>query len=166
MKAACRKPSIRLAAWWFVESLTDKLEQQVLEIFAQLERRGGMLASIEDGWVQRDPQQRVCIPAGGRSQAAALWSASTPSNRAGPRAPGSVRSGSLEAQQIKRLRTVRESRDGQRAQQALDALREAASGSSNLMPFILEAVRACATVGEIADTLRVVWGVYRPSLAL
>ncbi|HET9513485.1 MAG TPA: methylmalonyl-CoA mutase family protein, partial [Gemmatimonadales bacterium] len=68
----------------------------------------------------------------------------------------------LAAQQIDRVRQARMRRDQARVDAARGALEQAARGSDALMPRILEAVRARATLGEISDTLRSVWGVYRP----
>lgn len=68
----------------------------------------------------------------------------------------------LEARQVEKLRRLRETRDGARVKASLDRLREAARGTENLMPIILEAVKAYATVGEICNTLREEWGEYRP----
>ncbi|HET7424742.1 MAG TPA: methylmalonyl-CoA mutase family protein, partial [Gemmatimonadales bacterium] len=69
----------------------------------------------------------------------------------------------LEARQRARLADARARRSPPAARQALDALRAAAAGTDPLMPPILEAVRARATLGEISDELRKVWGVYRPA---
>jgi methylmalonyl-CoA mutase N-terminal domain/subunit len=68
----------------------------------------------------------------------------------------------LAAQQMERVRQARKRRDQARVDAARAALEQAARGSDSLMPRILEAVRARATLGEISDTLRSVWGVYRP----
>ena len=67
----------------------------------------------------------------------------------------------LEAQQKARLAEARGRRDSNAVAHALDALRHAAAGTAPLMPSILDAVRARATLGEISDALRQVWGVYR-----
>jgi methylmalonyl-CoA mutase N-terminal domain/subunit len=69
----------------------------------------------------------------------------------------------LEADQKARLAAVKQRRDAAPVSSSLSALRQAAEGSSPLMPPILSAVRARATLGEISDTLRAVWGVYRPA---
>ena len=69
----------------------------------------------------------------------------------------------LETRQRARLAEVRARRSPDAVRQALDALRAAAAGTDPLMPHILEAVRARATLGEISDQLRSVWGVYRPA---
>jgi methylmalonyl-CoA mutase N-terminal domain/subunit len=69
----------------------------------------------------------------------------------------------LERRQIERVRALRERRDGQRAAAALARLEADARGDANLMPAILEAARADATMGEMCDTLRGVWGTWRES---
>lgn len=71
----------------------------------------------------------------------------------------------VETQQVERLRELRASRDGVEWKARIAALREAAVGGDNLMPRILEAARARATVGEVADTLRDVFGEYREGAA-
>jgi methylmalonyl-CoA mutase, N-terminal domain len=67
----------------------------------------------------------------------------------------------LEAEQRSRLAEVKRSRDGGAASSALEDVRQAAGSAMSLMPPIIDAVRARATLGEISDTLRGVWGVYR-----
>ena len=69
----------------------------------------------------------------------------------------------LEGEQRARLAEVRQRRDGSAVSAALKKVRNAAVGSDPLMPPIIDAVRARATLGEISDTLREVWGVYRPA---
>jgi methylmalonyl-CoA mutase N-terminal domain/subunit len=69
----------------------------------------------------------------------------------------------LEQQQRSGLAEVRRRRDGVKVRATLDALQQAAAGADRLMPVIIEAVKARATLGEISDTLRSVWGVYRPA---
>jgi len=67
---------------------------------------------------------------------------------------------SVAGKQLAKLEKLKKTRDNDRARCALDALRVAASGTTNLMPPILEAVRAYATIGEMTDALRDVWGEY------
>ena len=69
----------------------------------------------------------------------------------------------LEQQQRSSLTEVRSRRDGKKVRATLNALHQAAAGTDRLMPVIIEAVKARATLGEISDTLRSVWGVYRPA---
>jgi methylmalonyl-CoA mutase N-terminal domain/subunit len=68
---------------------------------------------------------------------------------------------SIEPAQVERLRATRAKRDSNRVNRALDQVEQAASGSENLLPRILEAVESYATVGEISGRLRSVWGEYR-----
>jgi methylmalonyl-CoA mutase, N-terminal domain len=68
----------------------------------------------------------------------------------------------LEQQQRTRLSALKQRRSAPVVDQALNSLRQAAGGTDRLMPVIVEAVKARATLGEISDTLRSVWGVYRP----
>ncbi len=68
--------------------------------------------------------------------------------------------------QCQRLRAVREGRDAQRLHAALAALRDVAAGTGNLLPPILEAVRAYASIGEICDTLRAVFGTHQETVVL
>jgi methylmalonyl-CoA mutase N-terminal domain/subunit len=70
----------------------------------------------------------------------------------------------VEARQAERLRDLRRRRDGDRAARALDAVERAARGTENLVPRVLDAVRAEATLGEISARLRAVFGVHRPSV--
>jgi methylmalonyl-CoA mutase, N-terminal domain len=69
----------------------------------------------------------------------------------------------LERVQVEKVAALRARRDGERTREALAALDEAARGTENLMPRILEAVKALATLGEISDTLRNAWGTYSPT---
>ena len=72
----------------------------------------------------------------------------------------------LEAQQVARLQAVREARDAQTAADCIDALKDAASGTDNLMPHILKAVKSDVSLGEVADALRSVFGKYKEKVVL
>ena len=148
-----------VAGSYAVESLTNTIEQEAQEILARIERTGGTLAAIESGLIQREIQESAfhaqqAIDAG-RSVVVGV-------NKFAERAPGV---GALfhvdpevEARQIARLRAVRASRDADAWREALAAVSRAASDGSNLVPPIVAAVEARATVGEIADTMRTVFG--------
>jgi methylmalonyl-CoA mutase N-terminal domain/subunit len=69
----------------------------------------------------------------------------------------------IEANQAARLAALRSSRDSSAVSSALSAVRSAAEGTDNVLPPMREALRARATVGEVCDTLREVWGLYRPA---
>jgi len=143
----------------FVEALTDGLEKQARSLISEIDGMGGMVAAIERGWPQRaieaaayeaqlslERKQRIVV---GVNAFAA------------PEAPpGNLLrvSPELEAAQCRRLAEVRASRDAKTASAALVALDCKARGGDNVMPAILTAVRAWCTVGEVADTLRRVFG--------
>jgi methylmalonyl-CoA mutase, N-terminal domain len=148
-----------VAGSYAVESLTNTIEQEAREILARIERAGGTLAAIESGLIQREIQESAfraqqAIDAGrsvvvGVNKFAAEGSVSRPLFRIDP---------DVEARQIARLRALRANRDAAACQEALEAVSRAASDGSNLVPPIVAAVEARATVGEIADTMRFIFG--------
>jgi methylmalonyl-CoA mutase N-terminal domain/subunit len=152
-----------LAGSYYVEALTDEMERAIEAEIARVEAQGGMVSAIERGWVQREIhreayRQELDLQEGRRVVVGVnrfRTSGPPPAltlQRADPE---------LAARQVARLAEVRASRDAGRAEAALAAVREAARGSENLMPPLLDAVRAHASVGEISGVLREVWGVFR-----
>jgi methylmalonyl-CoA mutase N-terminal domain/subunit len=156
-----------LGGSYYVEALTDQLEHEAESIFARIEQMGGTLRAIESGWVQQQIQQ-----------AAYLWQRKVDSGEAvvvgvnkftkdgEPEMPLHRLNPDLERQQVERLRALRDRRSHAEWQQSLIVLKEAARTGSNLMPYIVNAVEALATVGEIADTLRQVFGEYRETVTV
>ena len=152
-----------LAGSYYVESLTSQIEGDARALIEDIERRGGMVAVIESGWAQRQiadaawTHQRQ-IETGERVVVGV--------NRYIDDAPSRVEIHrhleDVAAQQAAALQALRAERDAARAGRALDELRRAAAGDANLMPPLIEAVRAYATVGEICGLLREVFGEYRP----
>ena len=150
------------AGSYHIETLTSEIEDGAGELLARIEAAGGTLAAIEAGYIQRQVQDsaykaQLAIDAGtsvvvGVNKYATNDASSIEVFQVDP---------DLEAQQVRRVRDVRASREPQAWQAALDAVRDAAAGSDNLVPAIIRAVEARATVGEIADTLRGVFGEYR-----
>ena len=150
-----------------IEGLTDRLEAEALALIGEIDRMGGMVPAIERGFPQREIQN-----------AAYAWQLAVEKKQAKvvgvnaftiaePPPQGLARGNEqLEAEQVTRLRAFRAARDNVATEAALVALREAASGTQNLMPFILAAVEARATLGEISDRLRAVFGVYRESVVV
>ena len=148
-----------------IEALTSEIEARAAALIAEIDRRGGMLAAIEAGFPQREIERRAvehqrAVEAGERIVVGvnryedAAHAAPPPLHRLDP---------ALEAAQISRLTGVRAKRDGSKTRAALDALAQAARGADNLMPPILAAVKARATLGEIADVLRNIFGEYHPA---
>ena len=153
-----------LAGSYYVESLTDTIERAARELIAEIDAEGGAAQAIERGFFQdaiaqsayqlqkeQESGERVVVGVNRFSDDSPPLSIQTPDFSA------------LEQQQRSGLAEVRRRRDGKKVRATLDALQQAAAGTDRLMPVIIEAVRARATLGEISDTLRSVWGVYRPA---
>ena len=154
-----------LAGSYYVESLTDRIEEEVRHHLERIEARGGMLVGIEQGWAQAEIAQAAYehqrqIERGERVVVGV--------NRFGEesRVGFSLHRPSPEVvqEQIKRLNTLRRERDNSQVQRTLKALAEEARGTANLMYPILDAVRAYATIGEICGVLRATFGEYRPGM--
>jgi len=150
-----------LAGSYFVESLTDRLEEETLEYFRKIEDLGGMVAAIERGF----PQGEIMDAAFAYQQAIdakdkIIVGVNEYSIEDEPELEILKIGGEVEAEQIEALGRLREERDSGRVDAALSNLKGAAAGSDNTMPFILDAVRAYATVGEICDAFREVFGEY------
>lgn len=151
-----------LAGSYFIEGLTDRIENQAQELISTIDGMGGVVAAIEAGFIQRQIENSAydyqqAIEQGDRI----VVGVNKFQVDEGPRAPVARIDPEVEGAQIERLRRLREARDQVRVQAALDRLRSAAQGSDNLMPLIIEAVTAYATLGEICLVLREVFGEYR-----
>jgi methylmalonyl-CoA mutase N-terminal domain/subunit len=157
-----------LAGSWFVEQLTDELEADASQIVARVDGLGGMVAAIEQGYPQREIQNaayraQVDVERGDRE----VVGVNVYKTDEAPDMSGLLRiDPALETEQVTRVRALRSTRDQGAASDALKALEDAAAGTANVMPRILDAVRARATLGEIADVLRRVFGEYRESVVL
>jgi methylmalonyl-CoA mutase, N-terminal domain len=153
-----------LAGSYYIETLTSRLEEAAQEYLDEIDAAGGTLAAIEGGFQQRQIQESAyrvqqAIEAGdqvvvgvNRFRDEAGLSVPPPIQRIDPDG---------ERRQIERVRRVRAERDAAAWEAALGRLEECARGGENLMPAMIEAVRAYATVGEISDRLRTAWGEHR-----
>ena len=155
------------AGSYYIEALTAEIERRAQAYLDRIEAMGGMLRAIEEGFVQREIgeaayREQQAVESGRR-----IVVGVNRFQRAGEQAPGllKVDSAVLKRQRM-RLARVRAERDGEQVQTALSALGEAAGGDQNLLPRILDCVRAYATVGEICDTLRSRFGTYRPPVVV
>lgn len=156
-----------LAGSYYVEALTDQLEQKAWDILGEIEAMGGAVAAIERGYMQRAIQEEAYrfqrqIEEGtkvivGVNRFGDSGQHRTPIFRVNPEA--------AESQKAK-LAGFRARRSGRAVQQALINLREAALGEENLMEPMLDAVKAYATIGEICGLLREVFGEYKPLTGL
>ena len=159
-----------LGGSWFVEALTDEMERQAEEIFAHLDRarrrldpRGRLRRHRRRLVPGRDRRRRLRASSARSTTAAASSSASTASPRATRTTPLDILqiTAEQESAQIKRLQAVKADRDDAAVAAALARLgAEAADPEVNLMPTLIDAVRAYATEGEIMDTLADVFGRY------
>jgi methylmalonyl-CoA mutase N-terminal domain/subunit len=152
-----------LAGSWFVESLTDDIEAAATAYLDEIDAMGGTLAAIEGGFQQRQIQESAYrvqreIERGDRI---VVGVNRFRDDEAGTR-PALLRiDPEGERRQVESLRRVRAGRDAAAWEAAMRRLEDEARGEANLLPSIIEAVAAYATVGEIADRLRSVWGVHR-----
>ena len=150
-----------LGGSYFVEALTNQMEQGVWDYFRRIDELGGVIPAIEQGFFQREIadaayeyQRRV--ESGeqiivGVNAYTIEEETPIPILKIGPE---------IEAKQRERVARVRRERNNAQVRQALARVREAAAGTENLVPPILDAVRAYATLGEIVDELRAVFGEY------
>jgi methylmalonyl-CoA mutase N-terminal domain/subunit len=152
-----------LGGSYYVENLTNQIEEAAMKIISKIDDLGGAIKAIEQGYVQKEIQD-----------SAYTWQKQIESRERivvgvnqfqSKEAPptGLLRvDASAEALQRGKLKELRSTRDNVAVQKTLDILRSAAQGSENVMPAILEAVRSYATLGEICGVLRDVFGEYRP----
>jgi methylmalonyl-CoA mutase N-terminal domain/subunit len=152
-----------LAGSYFVESLTNEVERLAYEYIARIDEMGGAVQAIEAGFQMDeieeaaysytksiDDQSRVLVGVN------KFTVDNEPEPKITPPIPG------LEQGQVDRLTKYKANRDMALVTAKLDALREAAKGTGNVLHPMKEALRASATLGEVSDALRDVFGVYRP----
>ncbi len=151
-----------LAGSYAIEQLTKEIEDSASHYLQKIEAMGGMLRAIETGYVQKEIQEsayryqraieteEAIVVGVNRFQSEE--ESTVPTLRVNP---------AIEQQQIERLRAVRARRDPVVAETALRKLEQTARGNENLVPKILDCVEAYATVGEISNRLREVWGEYK-----
>lgn len=153
-----------LGGSYFVETLTDDMEDRIIEIMDMIEERGGMVQCVEDGYIQRRLSQRAYehqqeVESGERTIVGKNKFSSEETEEI---ETYSVKD-EIEQNQIERLESLRGERDDDAVEATLAELRQAAEGNENMMPYIVDAVKAYATVGEIMGTLRDVFGEYQPT---
>src|SRR5687767_15007408 len=147
---------------YHVETLTSRIEEGARELLTRIESVGGTLAAIEQGYIQRQVQEsayqaQLAVDSGeavvvGVNKYVTDEASSIEVFQIDPQ---------LEVQQVQRVQEVRRARNQAKWKASLDAVGAAARTTDNLVPPIIAAVEANATVGEIADTLRTVFGEYR-----
>jgi methylmalonyl-CoA mutase N-terminal domain/subunit len=156
-----------LAGSYYIETLTNEIEKRAAEYLGKIEVLGGMLKAIERGYVQREIQNAAYEyqQAVDREEAIVVGvnrfeveeEKPIPIQRIDP---------ALEPKQVERVRALRAKRDAAPWQAALKGVEDAAKSGANVMPRILSAVEAYATVGEISDALRKVFGEYKEAVVV
>ncbi len=156
-----------LAGSYYIESLTSEIEKRAVDYLEKIEAMGGMLKAIERGYVQQeiqnaayeyqqavDRQEAVVV---GVNRFQVEGEKAVPIQRIDP---------ALEPKQVERLRALRAKRNAETWQAAIRAVEDTARSGENLMPRILAAVEANATVGEISDAMRKVYGEYKEAVVI
>jgi methylmalonyl-CoA mutase N-terminal domain/subunit len=156
-----------LAGSYYVEALTNEIEQRAAEYLGKIEVLGGMLKAIERGFVQQEIQNAAYEyqQAVDREEAIVVGvnrfeveeEKPIPIQRIDP---------TLESRQVERTRALRARRDAGPWNAALQGIEDAARSGANVMPLVLTAVEAYATVGEISDAMRKVFGEYKEAVVV
>jgi methylmalonyl-CoA mutase N-terminal domain/subunit len=152
-----------LGGSYYVEALTEKLEREAEEMFVEIEKIGGVVRGIEQGWFQRriaqsaarqqwEIEQRRKLIVGVNEFVTDEPELTIPTLRVGEE---------VDRDQRQRLASLRSTRDQSLVRQRLDELRSAASTDANLIPYILDSARARATLYEIRHAMEQVFGAYR-----
>jgi len=150
------------AGSYYLESLTDRVEEEAMAYIQRIDEMGGIIQAVERGFPQKEIAdsayrfqmqvergQRTIV---GVNRFGGDEEVSIPVLKIDPE---------IERRQIERVRSVRAKRDAGKYETAMVALRDACMSDKNLVPFVLDAVRAYATLGEISDVFREAYGVYR-----
>ncbi|MFQ6012230.1 MAG: methylmalonyl-CoA mutase [Thermoplasmata archaeon] len=152
-----------VAGSYYIEALTDEIETRATRYLERIEQLGGMERALERGFVQKEiADEAFRFQREVEGEARRIVGVNAYVEEESPHVEISRLDPVLEAKQIERLRRVREARDTSTAERALGRVQEAAEEGENLMPPILEAMQRRATLGEVSDALRTVYGTFRP----
>ncbi|NLY66519.1 MAG: methylmalonyl-CoA mutase family protein [Tissierellia bacterium] len=156
-----------LAGSYYIESLTDKIEQEAMNYIKKIDELGGAIKAIEKGYIQKEIQDaaykyQMEVESGERIVVGVnKFQIEEEDHKEILRVDPEV-----ERLQREKLKALKEERDNKLVEEKLMILKEKASTDENLMPYILDAVKAYATLGEICDVLREVFGEYEQSIIL
>jgi len=156
-----------LAGSYAIEELTNQLEKRAVEYIQKIDEIGGMLRAIEIGYPQQEIQESAyqyqkAVESGdtivvGVNKFQIQEDTTIPILKIDPE---------IERNQIERVKAVRQKRNSEKVEESLKRLQQAAQGTENLLPYILECVENYATVGEISNALRKVWGEYQEKIVI
>jgi methylmalonyl-CoA mutase N-terminal domain/subunit len=149
-----------LGGSWFVEKLTDDIEAEALDYFRRIDALGGMVTAVERGFPQREIQEAAFRFQQAVERKERVIVGVNDYVMEDKPIPILYIDEGVEKGHVESVTALRKRRDDGRARQALEDLKSAARGTANLMPPIIEASRAYATLGEMCDALREVFGEY------
>lgn len=154
-----------LAGSYYIETLTNKIEQEAYNYIAKIDQMGGAVAAIEQGYMQQEMAAHAYeyqheVETGKRT---VIGVNKFIDNKKMAEQEVLTADLSVGERQVVRLNKMKEGRDNAAVQAALAKLREAAKGTENLMPYLIEAVKTYATLGEICGVLREEFGEYKQS---
>lgn len=151
-----------LAGSYFVESLTASIEQEVLALMARIDAMGGSIAAIEKGFIQDQIAQSAYAYQRAVEKGEKIIVGVNKFQSQETKSPASFRiDDSIRQVQVEKLSQLRRQRNPARIDSVLQELNDRASSGENIMPVVIEAVENKCTLGEIADTLREVFGEYK-----
>jgi methylmalonyl-CoA mutase N-terminal domain/subunit len=156
-----------LAGSYAIEELTREIEQRVLNYLEKIDAMGGTLRAIETGYIQGEIQNSAYeYQRAVETNKAIVVGVNRFQSDDGPRVKTLRVDPAIEKTQVERLQALRTRRDAGAVEAALVRLEQSARGSENVLPRILDCVEAYATVGEISNRLRTVWGEYREAVTV
>ena len=151
-----------LAGSYFIESLTNELEQKALALIQQIDEMGGSVSSIENGFMQNKiAESAYAYQKAIESKEKIIVGVNQFESSSTTNIPVFQIDESIRIQQIEKLKALKSSRDNTKALTCLAAVKAAASGTENIMPSVIEAIENYCTLGEIADVLRGIYGEYQ-----
>jgi methylmalonyl-CoA mutase, N-terminal domain len=155
-----------LGGAYAIEALTDRIEKDANKYLARIDELGGMVPAIEQGYPQREIQNSAYAYQVEIEKKQRLIVGVNEFVQDSPHVEVMTIDPAIERDQVERLRAVRGRRDAAKHAEALRRVEAAAKGKDNLLPLVLDAVKAEATVGEIAGVLREIWGEHQETLVL
>ena len=155
-----------LGGSYFIEYLTGRIEEEVYKYLKRIERMGGSLVAIEKGFFQDEIRKNAYtikkeVDEGKR----VIVGVNKFIDESAAEPKIHVLDPEIERRQVQRLQELKMTRDKGKVEQVLSKLEKAASSDENLMPFIIDAVKNYATLGEISNTFRDVFGIYQPKIS-
>jgi methylmalonyl-CoA mutase N-terminal domain/subunit len=151
-----------LAGSYFIESLTNELEQKALALIQQIDEMGGAVSSIENGFMQNKiAESAYAYQKAIESKEKIIVGVNQFESTSTTNIPVFQIDESIRIQQIEKLKALKSSRDNTKVVACLAAVKAAAVGTDNLMPSVIDAIENYCTLGEIADVLRGIYGEYQ-----